>query len=157
MYNLGGGCSATEQIFVNKSVACYACLVNFACLDDALYGDTNNECEDVPGAATGGDQVGVSNATLCLEKINCVMTTSCASTDVASCYCGSFEGTACATQSQPADGRCAALEAEGVNHFPSDPASVVSPLLGNRNSAAGKGDAIFSCSVINGCSPLCNQ
>ena len=142
---------------MNKSPDCYNCLIQNTCLDDVAFGDTNNEFEDVAGNATGGARAGQSNFSICESTIDCILATACAATDIATCYCGTFAGSACATQSLPGNGPCAQDEADGVNQLATAAASAVSPLLGNRNSASGKADAIFACSVLNGCSTLCNQ
>jgi hypothetical protein len=116
-----------------------------------------HECEDLTGNATGGAQAGTSNESLCLSAIDCVLGTSCAETDVAACYCGTFAGSACATATVPGNGACAQAEVDGSNHLITDPASVVSPTLANKGLAAGMADAIFACSFNNNCGSLCNQ
>lgn len=142
---------------MDKSIDCYACLVNFSCLDDQAFGDSNNECEDLSGNATAGGATGTSNDALCLSTIDCALQTSCAATDVAACYCGSFAGSACATATVPGNGACAMIEANGADHTVNDSASVVSPLLANKTLPSGRADAIFACSFNNNCGQLCNQ
>jgi hypothetical protein len=149
------GCTATEQRFVNKSVDCYTCLVAGLCLDDLV--DTNNECEDLTGTASGGAKKGTSNTDLCLATIDCILSTKCASSDVASCYCGTLAGSACQTATIPGNGPCAQAHCDGANHLITDPASVVSAALGNIMLPAGMADKIFSCGASNNCAPLCSQ
>ncbi len=151
------GCSATEQRFVDKSIDCYTCLVNNSCLDDAKFGDTDNECEDLVGAAHSGDRASQPLADICLSEIDCVLATHCAATDTAGCYCGTLAGGACATSKTPANGACAQTEVDGLDEFITTPASVIAPLQGNRNLASGRADGIFACAVQSGCSDLCNK
>jgi hypothetical protein len=151
------GCSATEQKFVDKSVACYTCLINGLCLDDLTFLDMGNECGDLTGNAKSGDRAGFSNTSNCLRAIDCILATSCAMSDPAACYCGTLQGSACQTSTSPGNGACAQTQVEGVDHFLMDPAAVVSPILADKTTASGKADAIFACSVANGCAPVCNQ
>lgn len=149
------GCSATEQLFANLSVDCYACLVNFSCLDDLAFGDALHECEDLSGNAVGGGASGTSLETLCLQALSCVLGSGCWVPDVAGCYCGTLAGAMCATSMMPGDGTCKTQEADGVGHFDTDPASVVSPLLALKATASGMADAILACAFNNNCGPVC--
>lgn len=141
------------------------CLVNAGCLDDVVFtGDSNHECGDLTGNATGGARAGTANSQLCLDKIDCVFMTQCATSDVATCYCGSLVGSACATATTPGNGLCAQQECDGSNHLITEPASAVSPSLGNSALAAGRADAMFSCALGNTdattgatCASICGQ
>jgi hypothetical protein len=127
------------------------------CLDDLEFGDMNHECEDLTGDATGGASAGTSNIQLCLDTIDCIVQTKCASNDVADCYCGSLMGSACATSNSPGDGLCAQAEVNGSDHLITEPASAVSPTLGSIATPSGKADAIFACAALNSCATLCSQ
>jgi hypothetical protein len=157
-FNGGAACTATEQRFVNKSVACYNCLVNASCLNDVSFGDKSHECEDLTGQATGGAQRGTASSALCLATIDCILATKCASLDVAFCYCGSLgAGTGCMMSAAPGNGACARAEAAGSNHELTEPASVVSQSLGSIQLPAGKADAIFACAKLNNCEAACSR
>ena len=157
-FNGGAPCTPTEQRFVNKSVACYTCLVNASCLDSVTFGDKNLECDDLSGEATGGAQRGTANSALCLATVDCILSTKCAASDVALCYCGALgPGTACATGTTPGNGACAPVEAAGSNHLASDPSSAVALSLGSIQLPAGKADAIFACAKMNKCDAVCSR
>lgn len=156
-FNGGAACTPTELRFVNKSFECYSCLVNASCLNSVAFGDKNHECEDLKGNATGGAKAGTANSALCLATIDCILASHCASSDVASCYCGPLAGSTCAMAATPGQGACAQAEVEGSNHLITDPASSVSPALGDLGLPAGKADAIFACAKLNNCERACSR
>jgi hypothetical protein len=159
-FNNGAGCTATEQRFLNKSPDCYSCLVNTGCLDDAAFGDTGHECGDVTGTAAGGAQAGTARSDLCLATIDCILSTSCASTDVAICYCGSLgAGDACTTSTNPsaANGPCASIELAALEHSSTDAPSAVVTDFFNLILGGGRANQIFACAHSGNACPMCLQ
>src|SRR6185436_2226080 len=108
--------------------------------DDALFGDTGHECGDVAGNAVRGGATGVSRTQLCLDTLDCILVPpSCASTDVAVCYCGSLgAGNACSTAAAGApDGKCLTQELNGLEHLVTEAPSVVLPDFTSQGLGAG--------------------
>ena len=159
-FNNGAGCTATEQRFVDKSAACYQCMINGGCLDDAKFGDTNHECGDVAGNAAKGAKAGTPRASLCLDTLDCILTpaTKCASDDVNICYCGSLgAGNGCATATSGANGACLQKEVDGLEHPASDAPSAVLPDYTTLSLGAGVANQLFVCAKSNGCDTVCSQ
>jgi hypothetical protein len=156
--NGGANCDLTATAFAHKSADCYSCLVNGDCLDNAMFMDVGKDCDDLTGNATGGARAGTSNEQLCLDKLSCIVSTSCASVDINLCYCGSLgAGNTCATATTPGDGKCAQQEVDGSNHLITDPGSMVLPDLANQLLPAGLVDQIFVCAHSNQCDSLCSM
>jgi hypothetical protein len=160
-YNASATCTPTEQLFVNKSLSCYNCLVNAACLNDDTFGDVGHECGDVTGTAAKGASTGALRSDLCLQTIQCILNTSCASQDPSICYCGSLgAGDACTTSANPAasNGPCSSLEVNTLEHLSTDPPSAVIPDFYNLNLGGGRANQIFACAsgTISIC-PMCRQ
>src|ERR1700758_2330107 len=152
-YNDGGPCTATEQMFVDSNPDCYTCLVNAECLDDTIYSDVGNECEDLVGTATAGPAYGMTRTDLCLGEIACILKTFCGSEDITSCYCGEITGPMCAWDQHPLDanGQCWQQNIDGTEHNTTDPPSAVDPDIVNTHLGAGRANDIFSCGMGNGC------
>jgi hypothetical protein len=157
-FNAGGACTSTEQAFVNKSTDCYECLVSSDCLDNAVDGISGLECEDLTGNATAGAKAGTPKSALCLSLLDCVLATSCASTDITGCYCGSLGfGSACAASTGTPDGACAQAEVDGAEDTLNEPVKTVFNDLFNLPTASGVVNQIYSCGKANQCSSLCAQ
>ena len=156
--NGGPGCTPTEQKFVDKSPACYQCLVMGDCLNNTIQGDTGLECGDLTGSATAGEKAGSTYNDLCLSLLDCTLSTKCASTDITICYCGALgAGVACTTASSGANGACMQQEANGANHPSTDPPSAVTKDLNDKTKATGKLNQIYICGKQNNCDALCTN
>jgi hypothetical protein len=159
--NDGGGCTPTEALFEAHSPDCYNCLVNAGCLNDTVMPlDSMHECEDVPGAAAKGAKSGQLRSSLCLETIQCILQTKCASMDTAVCYCGSLgAGNACIAGTVPssADGSCLQAELDGLEHVSTDTPMTVIGDFYNGLLGGGKANQIFNCAAGNGGCPACLQ
>lgn len=162
--NMDGICSPTEAAFVQHDIAkglamgpgpdpagsCYECLMNGSCINDTEFGDVDHECED--NLATFG------TAAQCEATIACLLTTNCAKTAVAACYCGTA-AVATACQGNPApgpiNGACASTIAMGLG-FPLSDGTDNTAKLENIAYAAGKANQIFQCGIANSCA-ACQQ
>jgi hypothetical protein len=158
----GGICSSTEAALVAKDVAkgkataagpdpagsCYTCLLNGGCLDDVTFGDTGHECGDL-GAGLQAN---------CASTLSCILGSNCASTSVATCYCGTA-GVSTTCQGNPAagpiNGACASQIATGLG-FPVTDGTDNTKQLTNTTLASGMADQIFVCGLANGCT-ACQQ
>jgi hypothetical protein len=162
--NANGICTPTEALFVAHDIAngnataggegtdgCLACLVGNDCIDDVLFGDTNAECGDLTGTMPTGAQAGVAESTLCLNTAACILQSSCASQDEASCYCGSAQGNSACQTGGAANGPCLHQEADGLGLAANDPADV---LFHYRDllRASGTANQIFECALLAKCS-----
>jgi hypothetical protein len=152
-------CSPTEAQFVRHDIAkgiatapgpdpaagCYTCLLGGGCIDDTQFNDTGHECED-PFATFG-------TAAECESVITCILGSSCATTAVSTCYCGTA-GVSTACQGNPApgpiNGACDTQIAAGLN-FPVTDGTDNTKNLTDITRAAGKADQIFQCAQSNGC------
>jgi hypothetical protein len=168
--NTSGLCTPTEADFVNYDIAnklitaapgtvvadpangCYSCLFNNGCIDDNLFNDVGNECEDAPLA-------GGTTAAECESIISCILgsgvgTTQCASVAVSACYCGTapVSGTC---QGNPAvgpiNGACSAQISTGLA-FPLTDGTDVTKNFNDTTKAGGRADQIFQCAQSNACS-----
>jgi hypothetical protein len=159
--NLNGLCSKTEAAFVNHDIAkgiatkpgadpvgsCYDCLWNNGCLDDTVFGDTGYECDDT-GLTTG-------TALECHQVVNCILGSSCAQSDVATCYCGTGDpNTTCwGDPAAVVNGACHPQIARG-NGFTAfaykDGTDNITHIY-DTDRAAGRADQIFACALTNAC------
>jgi hypothetical protein len=157
--NASGLCTPTEAAFVAHDIAkglatapgpdpansCYSCLWNSGCVDDSVFGDTGQECED-PLATFG-------MAADCESVISCILGSSCASRRISSCYCGTAAPTG-ACQGNPApgpiDGACTAVIAAGLGFAVTDGTDSLRN-LNDTTRAAGRADQIFQCAISNQC------
>jgi hypothetical protein len=125
--------------------SCYSCLEQAGCLDDHEFADKGHECEDFAGA-TGQAQ--------CESVLQCILGSSCASSAVSICYCGTA-GVSTACQGDPApgpiNGACATAIAAGLG-FPVTDGTDNTKNLTDTTKAAGVADQIFQCAQSNGCS-----
>lgn len=143
--NANGVCSATEALLVQHDInagaaattPCYACLLNNGCIDDTLFGDKGNECDDLGSAST-----------TCLATASCILQSSCASSSVSTCFCGSFSGTACISAPTP-DGACYAQEVSGLGGLTSNQAILES--FTNTTLPSGMANQLFQCALSNQC------
>ncbi len=123
---------------------CYSCLLNGGCLDDTLFGDHGFECEDPLTTGTSAE---------CQSVIACVLDSSCASSAVSGCYCGTASVSG-ACQGNPApgpiNGACATPIATGLGFAVSDGTDNTKNLT-DTTRAAGRADQIFQCAQSNGC------
>jgi hypothetical protein len=144
-------CTSTEQLFVtyDPTGACYSCLLDGGCIDDAPKGIAGNECDDLTGDAVGGPNAGAWKPSLCLMTVSCILQTACADPSVVDCYCGASEGGACG-ESSAANGACVVAENGGLET--SSPADALDAFA-SRSLAAGVANAIFECAEANHCSP----
>ena len=160
-YNGGSGCTATEQRLVDKSPACYLCMVQAGCVDDVTFNDVGHECGDVAGVAARGAKTGTSRSALCLDTLDCILNPAkvCASTDVNICYCGSLgAGNGCATGTTPdTTAACFQQEVDGLEHLATDAPSAVLPDYTDLARGAGMANQLFVCAKSNGCDALCAQ
>jgi hypothetical protein len=145
-----GLCSPTVEAFVqgDPTGTCYPCLLGAGCLDGVADGATGNECEDLTGDAVTGPSAGAWKPSLCVQTINCILTTRCANPSVVNCYCGAGDSAACADAGSP-KGAC--LVAENAGLETSDPVTALGPSFTSKNLAAGVANAIFVCAAANGC------
>jgi hypothetical protein len=157
--NASGLCTPTEATIVQHDIAkgvttaagappadsCYECLMNGSCINDTVFGDVGHECED-PLSTFG-------TATLCEATLGCIFNTACASTSVATCYCGTA-GVATACQGNPApgpiNGACASTIAAGLGFATTDGTDNTAKLE-NVAYASGRADQIFQCGLANSC------
>ena len=153
--NANGLCTATEALFVAHDIAhgrtdpkdttgCYACLVQNGCLDDTQFGDKQHECGDLSGNFGSAGPA----ASLCLTTLQCVLSTSCSSTDVSLCFCGADNpGNACQTAAHP-DGACRAQEVAGLGV--TDNPTVLKDYT-DTTRPSGMANQIFACAEVNTC------
>jgi hypothetical protein len=161
--NASGVCTPTEARFVQHDIAgglatldagatassCYACLVQAGCVDDTQFGDTGHECGDLSATFDAGAQSGTPDTTLCLGTIDCILQSSCATSDVASCYCGPANtGSACVTAT--ANGACVQPEVDGLGFPAGDNADVLKNFT-DTTKPSGMANQIFLCAATNGC------
>jgi hypothetical protein len=157
-FNDGGGCTPTEQRFLDKSPACFGCLVNAGCLNDAKFSDRGHECSDVDGVAMRGAKKGTRRSDLCLATLDCILSKGCAKVDVALCYCGALgAGNGCTTAKSGAKGACLEPELDGLEHPGKDPPSAVVVDYFNRLLGAGMANQVFTCARDNGCQAACTR
>lgn len=155
--NGGLGCSPTEQLFASYSLDCYNCMVAYGALDDSVYGDTDNECEDVAGTAQHGAQAGQNRASLCAQVIECALAVSLPSADPALLYCGTLGDEGCCTAWSPstANGPCKTIELAAIEHSSTEAPSSVVPDLYNPNYGGGQANIIFAKAQSGGCTSVC--
>ena len=156
--NDSGACTLTEALLVHKSPLCYQCMVNSGCIDDAKYGDTNQECGDLSGPVPGGCRVGTSKTEMCIETLDCILATDCvapimpdAAPRDSTCYCGGYPPVTC--MSLPAtdlNGPCKQVIADGLGYLGGDSKNI---LLNYTDTTRGAGMAnqIFQCAISNNC------
>jgi hypothetical protein len=152
--SVGNLCSPTEAAIVNNDIAkgyvtgpgpepasaCYECLAQAGLLDDTS-GDTGNECEDS------------TNEAQCLATVSCVLGTSCASTALNVCYCGTapVSGSCNAVgAANAANGVCATQIAAGLSFDPTDGHDILANLI-SKKLPSGIADKIFQNAISNGC------
>jgi hypothetical protein len=168
----GGTCTATEAYFVGRDIAlgavtaagpdngpnsCYACLFNNSCLDSAPapvgLGTTGKECGDnvAPNAFVNG-----TNSAECTSLISCIVgasdgtTPTCATSGVATCYCGTDPaascngGTAAAPTPAGVNGTCFNQYATGLG-FPVGDGADIHVNYATHGLAAGRAGQIFVC------------
>ncbi len=151
-------CSPTEAAFVAHDIAkgkatvagpdpsgsCYAGLLGGGCIDDTQFSDTGHECEDAITTGTTAQ---------CESVISCVLGSSCASSAVSGCYCGTA-GVSTACQGNPApgpiNGACDAQIAAGLGFALTDGTDNTKNLT-DTTRAAGRAAQIFQCAQSNGC------
>lgn len=151
-------CTPTEALLVAHDIAtglavapgsapesgCYACATEDQCLDDSEFGDTGHECGDLSGSA---------NAAACQATIACILQTSCGTTDVTDCYCGSApQSGSCASvgSSNAANGACKATEAAGLGFATNDGLDVLKN-LSSTTLPSGVANLVFECAISNSC------
>jgi hypothetical protein len=126
------------------ATSCYSCLFQGGCLDDTFYGDTAKECEDPLAGGTSAQ---------CLATLSCIFGSSCSSTAVNTCYCGtSILATTCKGNpaAGPINGACASEIAAGLGFSTTDGTDVTAHLT-DTTLASGKSDQIFQCALSNQC------
>jgi hypothetical protein len=128
----------------DPSGACYTCLEQNGCLDDHEFADTHRECEDFSDATSQSQ---------CEAVLACVLGSSCATSAVSTCYCGTA-GVSTACQGNPApgpiDGKCASTIAAGLG-FPVTDGTDVTKALTDIAKPAGMADQLFQCAQSNSC------
>jgi len=164
----GGVCTPTEAAFVQFDISkglataagndpttgCYSCLYQYGCIDDTVYGDSDNEC---------GDTLTSGTPTECLTTLSCVLSTSCAEVSagdyaVVNCYCGTAPSSGSCNNAAPngaANGACSSDIAAG-NGFAVDDGHDNLVNLENPALPSGKADQIFQCAISNDCT-MCLQ
>jgi hypothetical protein len=156
--NATTACTPTEAALVQHDIdrglatapgpdpagACYTCLEQGGCLDDNQFSDTGHECEDFTDPASRSE---------CEAVLACILGSSCASSAVSACYCGTA-GVSSACQGNPApgpiNGKCASTIAAGLGFSVSDGTDVTKNLT-DVAKPAGMADQIFQCAQSNGC------
>ncbi len=153
--NAAGVCSATEALIVQHDITagnaattpCYACLLGAGCIDDTVFGDKGNECDDLAGTFGAGPSAGTASSALCIDTVGCVLGTSCASSGVAGCFCGSFSGSDCLTAPTP-NGACYAQEIDGLGLSSNQ---AVLEGFTNTTLPSGMANQLFQCALSNQC------
>jgi hypothetical protein len=152
--NKVGLCTPTEVLLESHAQSCYECMFQAGCIDDDVFGDVNNECEDLPGTWNSGPQAGASKDSLCLSLASCILSTGCAGTPagIANCYCGpAAVGSACASAGTNVNGACLAQELAGFP-FPLGDNTDILKNFDDTTTPSGKANQIFTCAIANGCS-----
>jgi len=154
----GGLCTPTEAALVQIDITagtasaagnaptngCYYCMFQEGCIDDTVYGDSNNEC---------GDPLTVGTAAQCLATQACIISSGCASSAVVNCYCGTAPSSGTCNNSAPngaANGVCDSQIAAG-DGFAVDDGHNNLVNLENTSYASGKADQMFQCAISNNC------
>jgi hypothetical protein len=155
--NASGQCTPTEAVFVAHDIAtgvatapgpdpansCYSCLWNSGCLDDSVYDDTGQECED-PMATFG-------TSADCQRVLSCILASSCASRSITDCYCGTASvAGACQANPGAINGVCSVEIATGLGFAVTDGTDNTQNLT-DSTRAAGRADRIFQCALSNQC------
>jgi hypothetical protein len=128
--------------------SCYYCLFQGGCIDDAVFADMGNECED-------GDFVGAGGTTVaeCETVIHCILGSSCARVAVSGCYCGDA-GIDTTCQGNPAagpiNGACASQIATGLGFQLADGTDNTMNLTDTKKGG-GRATQIFQCAQSNHC------
>jgi len=156
-------CTPTEAAFVAHDIAkgkatapgpdpsgsCYACLLGGGCLDDTQFSDTGKECEDAIATGTTAQ---------CSTVISCILGSSCASSAVSTCYCGTASVSG-ACQGNPApgpiNGACDTQISTGLGFALTDGTDNTKNLT-DITRAAGRADQIFQCAQSNSCAACLN-
>jgi hypothetical protein len=150
--NAGGTCTADEALLVQKDIAagnaattpCYTCALNAGCIDDTTFGDHGFECGDLSG--TFGS-TGIASSTLCMNTLQCILGTGCASSAAAGCYCGSSVGPSCVSAASP-NGACLNQEVQGLG-FTSN--QDVLKNYTNTTTPSGVANQFAQCALSNSC------
>ena len=166
-YNNGAGgtlpnttqlCTPTEAALVQHDIAtgsatapgpdpsgsCYACAASSGCLDDSAFNDKGNECEDLAGAGS---------ASACEATLHCVLGSSCGTTAISACFCGTAPVSGSCAASGPsnaANGACMTLEAAGLGFASSDGLDVLKNFT-STTLPSGVANNIFQCAASNSC------
>jgi hypothetical protein len=162
--NAGGICTTTEAYFVERDIAlgnatapgpdnglnsCYECLVGNSCIDSLTLGVHTKECED-------GTLVNGTTIAECYDVIQCIMAsgpagaTTCATSGVATCYCGTDPAASCngGTASAPVtagvNGACDTQMAAGMG-FPLGDGADIHVNYSTHGLATGRADQIIVC------------
>jgi hypothetical protein len=154
-------CTPTEAQFVQHDIdtgkatvagadpagSCYDCLWNNACIDDTHFGDDAHECGDTAALTSFG------TAAECQATVGCILGSSCASSALATCYCGTA-GLLTTCQGNPAsgpiNGACASTIAAGLGFAVTDGTDNTGK-LNSTTYASGMADQIFQCALSNSC------
>jgi hypothetical protein len=151
-------CTPTEVTIVERDIAtgqatsagpapdssCYACAALSGCLDDSEFDDQGHECEDLSGA---------SSASECEATLACVLSTSCGSDVISTCYCGTAPvsgACAAAGASNAANGACKAAEATGLGFAATDGLDILKNFT-STTLPSGVANNILQCAASNNC------
>jgi hypothetical protein len=102
----GDPVSVLGVLLGTRGASCFSCAQAY-CATEA------QGCDQLVGNAQAGPAVGVSRRTLCLDTVRCVGATSCGSTLLSTCYCGTSSGAACLTPGV-ANGACKSETERGL-------------------------------------------
>jgi hypothetical protein len=170
-YNSSGICSPTEAQFVqldiinnvakgpgpdNAEGSCYACLGESSCLDDTVFDDTGNECEDTIGFTSAG------TSAQCEAVISCILASSRGGSDCASPGLGGVYGCYCGGDATCTAGSLASPVTSGVNGacdteiatalgYPLGDGRDVADTFYDGTRAGGRADSIFNCAAASFC------
>jgi hypothetical protein len=135
----GGGVS-TQSILSTKGAACLACAQTNGCLPPS--------CESLTGNAAAGPASGQPKAKLCLDTLQCVVSTKCAASGSGTpCFCGTASGAAC-LGAGAANGPCLSQETAGLET--TDPSAVATG-FGDTTKGGGLANALVQCLNDSSC------
>ena len=170
--NGGGLCTPMQALVVARDIAsgkvvasdrrlatvsCYECLLQFACINDDVFGDSNKDCGDLVGIQDAGSGAGESASQACLDVVTCGLATACegpmaggsSAAGIDTCYCGpSLTSAACSSATTQA-GVCKASILKGLDEMTSPGAILTS--LADPTLGTGMAMQMFQCAVGGDC------
>jgi hypothetical protein len=157
--NSGAVSAAGDATLADPTTACFACLNNFGCVDNALAHVANKECEDFGATTYANATATVPAAATCDAVISCITGSAgaaCASSGngINFCYCGTGGGPSSQCQGANAsavNGNCINQEVAGFPYAKTDASDILSH-YGTNADPSGRANNVFACAVSNSCS-----